>query len=219
MHFIIHLKTTNTHFFTNNVCINNITVSSNHIPHLSGPDDGRLITGGSLKDGWSYVMPNDQFLLDSEVTVAFSDEVQPHVQEQTDAMRSLYLSKGGSESFSDGTHLDTADSSERDVKEELTFVVKRGLQVVGCASLNEKTGRLSDVVVRPSARKSRVGESLIDAVKSHARQSNKIDTIIVQPKTEEGRAFFKKMGFSFVDDVGQYSKDDSPISIRMECKL
>mmetsp|Transcript_26349 Transcript_26349/g.53708 ORF Transcript_26349/g.53708 Transcript_26349/m.53708 type:complete len:516 (-) Transcript_26349:125-1672(-) len=198
-----------------------LIMSSNQTPHLSGPDDGHLITGGSLKDGWSYLMPNDKFLLDAEVTIAFSDEVQPHVQEQTGALRSLYLSKGvGSNSFiADMNHLDVTDAADRDASNELTVVVNRGLQVVGCASLDEKTGRLSDVVVRPSARRSQAAESLIEAVKSHARQSQKVEKIVVQPKTDEGRAFFKKMGFEFVNDVGQYSEDGTCENIRMECKL
>jgi ribosomal protein S18 acetylase RimI-like enzyme len=82
----------------------------------------------------------------------------------------------------------------------LTVVVKRGLQVVGCASLDEETGRLSDVVVRPSARSdSHVGQSLIDAVKNHARHSRKFDKIIVEPSnTSEGVAFFEKMGFELI---------------------
>jgi len=130
-----------------------LVMSQNHMPHLAGPDSC-YITGGSLKDGWSYVMPRDG-CLDSEVTVAFSDEVLPHVQEQTEALRSLYLSKKGPAESGDGE----ANDNEEKTGNELTIVVKRGLQVVGCASLNEKTGRLSDVVVRPSARRSQVGEN------------------------------------------------------------
>jgi len=96
-------------------------------------------------------------------------------------------------------------------------VVKRGLQVVGCATLDEKTGRLSDVVVRPSARRSHVGRSLIDAVKNHAIKSKKFDKIVVEPDTSESKAFFEKMGFEVADD----SHDEKYISeiVRMECKL
>ncbi|KAL7534706.1 hypothetical protein ACHAXR_009659 [Thalassiosira sp. AJA248-18] len=193
-----------------------LIMSQNHVPHLSDPEGSCYITGGSLKDGWSYVMPTDG-CLDSEVSVAFSDEVLPHVQEQTDALRSLYLSK------KDTSLVNETKGNEDKTGSELTIVVKRGLQVVGCANLNEKTGRLSDVVVRPSARRSQVGQSLIDAVKEHARQAN-IDTIVVtQPHTLDGKEFFQKMGFSSVDDgAAENDKSDDSYSstiIRMECKL
>jgi len=197
-----------------------MVMSQNGVPHLSGPDGGCYVTGGSLKDGWSYLMPTDG-CLDSEVSVAFADEVQPHVQEQTEALRSLYLSKRVSTSASSD---DETESEENNGGAELTVVVKRGLQVVGCASLNEKTGRVRDVVVRPSARRSQVGKSLIEAVKNHAKQSN-IDKIVAQTKTPDEREFFEKMGFSSVGDddtEGDEDKSDGVYSseiFRMECKL
>jgi N-acetylglutamate synthase-like GNAT family acetyltransferase len=191
-----------------------LMMSQNHLPHLADPDGSCYVSGGSLKDGWSYLMPNDGFL-DSEVDVAFSDEVLPHVKEQTEALRSLYLSRKGSMSASD----DAKDNKRNGT--ELTVVVKRGLQVVGCASLNDKTGRVSDVVVRPSARRSQVGQSLIEAVKEHARQSQ-IDKITAQSVTPEGKEFFEKMGFSSVDGDDDEGESDGAYSsqvFRMECKL
>ena len=180
-----------------------LVMSQNQIPHLSGPD-GFYITGGSLKDGWSYLMPGDGWL-DSEVSVAFSDEVAPHVHEQTEALRSLYLSTKKSKQIKDKDNTSTM------------IVVKRGLQVIGCASLNEKTGRLSDVVVKPSARRSQVGKSLIEAVKNHAK-AMLMEKIVAQPDTAEGKALFETMGFAAVDD----NNADGPYSseiVRMECKL
>jgi hypothetical protein len=185
-----------------------LVMSSNQVPHLRDPSGECYITGGSLKDGWSYLMPSDKVLLDSEVAFAFSDEVQPHIAEQTEALRSLYLSK--SESSPSRDELDITHRKSN----ALTVVVKRGLQVVGCASLDEKTGRLSDVVVRPSARRSHVGRSLIDAVKNHAIQSNKFDKLVVEPDTSESKAFFEKMGFELTGD-GKYTSE----IVRMECKL
>lgn len=185
-----------------------LIMSQNHVPHLSDPDGNCYITGGSLKDGWSYLMPTDG-CLDSEVSIAFQDEVQPNVKEQTEALRSLYLSKEDSG--------DKGCKGRDSAGTELTVVVKRGLQVVGCASLNEKTGLLSDVVVRPSARRSQVGQSLIDAVKNHARESN-VDKIVAQPNTLDGKEFFEKMGFSAVYDGAEGSEYSSEI-VRMECKL
>jgi len=197
-----------------------LIMSQNLVPHLSDPDGSCYITGGSLKDGWSYLMPTDG-CLDSEVSVAFSDEVQPYVQEQTEALRSLYLTKKGSSStLSDNKTTDT----EYNRGAELTVVVKRGLQVVGCASLNEKTGRVSDVVVRPSARRSQVGKSLIEAVKNHAKQSD-IEKIVAHTTATEEKEFFEKMGFILADDddtEGDKGKSSGLYSseiIRMECKL
>lgn len=173
-------------------------------------------------------MPPDKFLLDAEVTVAFSDEVQGHVQEQTAALRSLYLSKRESSMASDAKEgdgddeLNVTNPDGRDSSNELTIVVKRGLQVVGCASLNEKTGRLSDVVVRPSARRSRVGKSLIEAVKNHAKEGDKLDRLFVQPNSRDGRAFFENMGFSLADTLSCEDESDGSYSsevYRMECKL
>ena len=180
-----------------------LVMSQNQIPHLSGPD-GCHITGGSLKDGWSYLMPGDG-CLDSEVSVAFSDEVAPHVHEQTEALCSLYLSTKKSKQIKDKDNTCTM------------IVVKRGLQVIGCASLNEKTGRLSDVVVKPSARRSQVGKSLIEAVKNHAK-AMLMEKIVAQPDTAEGKALFETMGFAAVGD----NNADEPYSseiVRMECKL
>lgn len=124
-------------------------------------------------------MPSEN-LLDAEVSIAYADEIQPHVKEQTDALRSLYLSK--------------RTNAQRNSSNEVTILVKRGLQVVGCACLDEKSGLLHDVVVRPSARRSQVGESLIEAVMKHAKISKEIDTLIVQPHAE-GKELFEKMGF------------------------
>ena len=188
-----------------------LLMSSNQVPHLHGPNGECYITGGSLKDGWSYLMPSDKILLDSEVAFSFSDEVQPHVAEQAEALRSLYLSKSGSSSSQD--ELDATHHKSN----ALTVVVKRGLQVVGCASLDEKTGRLSDVVVRPSARRSYVGQSLIDAVKNRAIETKKFDKIVVEPDTSESKAFFEKMGFELTE--GGNDETYTSEIVRMECKL
>lgn len=180
-----------------------LIMQQNHIPHLSDPDGMCYVTGGSLKDGWSYLMPGDG-CLDSEVSVAYADEVQPHVHEQSEALRSLYLSSKKLNAIKD--------------KDDVTMIfVKRGLQVVGCASLNERTGRLSDVVVKPSARRNQVGRSLVEAVKNHAKAS-RIEKIVAQPDTAEGKALFENMGFTAVDDSNN-SVEYSNESVRMECRL
>lgn len=193
--------------------IHHISVSSNQVPHLSGPENSKYITGGSLKDGWSYLVPSDK-KLDEEVDIAYADEIQPYVKEQTDAMRSLYLNRSTSNIPLDASLKSNAD---RDSSNEVTIVVKRGLQVVGCASLDEKTGIVHDVIIRPSARRSQVGESLLGAVMKHAKLSKDLETLTVQPNAE-GKELFEKMGFTAVsrsDESDTYSTE----MIRMECKL
>lgn len=157
-------------------------------------------------------MPSENHL-DAEVDIAYADEIAPHVKEQTEAMRSLYLNRSASNIPLD----ESIKSIDRDSSNEVTIVVKRGLQVVGCASLDEKTGIVHDVVVRPSARRSQVGESLIEAVMKHAKLSKDIDTLIVQPNTD-GKELFEKMGFTAVGG-GENSDTYSSGVVRMECKL
>ena len=134
-------------------------------------------------------MPDDKFVLEQEVAVAFSDEVvDGHVREQADALRKLYLEK-------------EKVSSEG----EVTLVVKRGLQVVGCASFHEESGRISDVVVRPSARGSQVGRALVDSAVAHAKKVG-AEELVAEPETEEAKAFFSSLGFEEKDKGGGDTK-------------
>ena len=158
-------------------------------------------------------MPSDK-KLDEEVDIAYADEIQPHVKEQTEAMRSLYLNRSASNIPLDAS---LKSNAERDSSNEVTILVKRGLQVVGCASLDEKTGIVHDVIIRPSARRSQVGESLMEAVMKHAKLSKDLGTLIAQPNAE-GKELFEKMGFTAVAD-GNESDTYSSETVRMECKL
>ena len=178
-------------------------MASNQTPHLPHS----LRTGGSLKDGWSYLMPDDKFCLDAEVSIAFSDEVEGHVREQADALKQLYGRKN-SAAIRESIKLENAaEASEYEAAStssgggEVTLVVKRGLQVVGCASFHEETGRISDVVVRPSARRSQVGRTLVDSARAHAKKVG-ADKIVAEPDTDGARAFFEKLGFESVDGDG-----------------
>lgn len=168
-----------------------LVMSQNSVPHLSDPDGSCYISGGSLKDGWTYLMPQDG-VLDSEVSIAFHDEVQPHLNEQAAALRSLYLTE----------KKDTDEDEGPDIKQ---IFVKRGLQVVGCATLNEKTGRLRGLVVRPSFRRSQVGQSLVNAVKEYATATPGMEKVVCQPETAESREFFQNVGFAASDDNSQYT--------------
>jgi hypothetical protein len=48
-----------------------LIMGHNQTPHFTPDQYETMRTGGSLKDGWSYLMPNDKFILDVEVSVAF----------------------------------------------------------------------------------------------------------------------------------------------------
>lgn len=161
-------------------------------------------------------MPSENHL-DAEVDIAYADEIAPHVKEQTDAMRSLYLNRRSASNIPLDESVKSA-ASDRDSSNEVTIVVKRGLQVVGCASLDETTGIVHDVIIRPSARKNQVGESLIEAVMKHARLSKDIDTLIVQPNAD-GKELFEKMGFTAVGEGVNSGTSYSSQVVRMECKL
>lgn len=186
-----------------------LVMSSNQTPHFSVDEHSTLRSGGSLKDGWSYIMPDDEFVLDAEVTVAFSDEeLEGHVREQTEALKSLYLSS------KDSTKLENVDSSlsveksdsegeqaqptmaKKDTKH---FIVKRGLQVVGVATYCESSGRLRDVAVRPSAGK-QVSETLFNAVREHSKRMGRSGSLLVMPRSDESKKLFENIGFEEITD-------------------
>lgn len=175
-----------------------LLMASNQTPHFSPDEYGTLRGGGSLKDGWSYIVPSDELFLDSEVAVAYADEeLDDHVKEQTRALKALYLPRKSSDLAARG--LDVEEQVENEGK-EVTFFVKRGLQVVGCANYNEETGTISEIVLRPSARNSDVGGSLVDAVRSHARKLGRSGSLLVQPSTMENKVFLEQLGFEELND-------------------
>jgi len=160
-------------------------------------------------------VPPDAFLLDAEVSIGFSDELEDHVREQTEALKSLYLSDGKRKDES-GINANELSVEEVDGRTEvgkdgghpaICIVVKRGLQVAGCAWYDESTGRISDLVVRPSARESQVGEALVNAVRAHARKLKRSGSILVQPKSLENKEFLVgELGFEVVDGSVQTSE-------------
>lgn len=145
-----------------------LVMSHNNTPHLSQDPD--LLTGGSLKDGWSYLMPDEEVMLYQEVSSYFADEVDGHVKEQAEALRNLYSSR---HSFlaRQASSVDSDDNDDDHYKNEMTFVVKRGLQVVGCVSFDDKSGLISNLIIRPSVKGSTVDKDLLNAVIQHASVS------------------------------------------------
>lgn len=241
-----------------------LLLDTNHTPHLPV----ELKTGGSLKDGWSFLVPDDTHFLEQEVRVAFADELDEHLREQTEALRDLYLNKrqsstsqqpifsggtaasaaerrrttsvirsmvlsrSGSDSFVNST---TGNSSEgitmeqlsegndsdggRTTPGEMTFVMKRGLKVIGCATLQMPTMTLTDIVVRESSRRRGIGTALVEAVKNKLKQSatskgkeEQDFCIYVTPINDDTKAFFTSLGF-------EPTIDDSASLSRMKCRL
>ena len=190
-----------------------LVMATNQTPHFAPSEYSQLRSGGGLKDGWSYIVPHDSFILDAEVSVSFVDDLEDHVREQTEALRALYLSSGETISSSisrnsSSGHLSVEEidanqgeySGDASNNPAVCFVVKRGMQVVGCAWYDETSGRLSDVVVRPSARKSQVGKSLVNAVRSHARKLGRSGSLIIHPSSEDGKELLETLGFHEVAD-------------------
>lgn len=171
----------------------------NQTPHFTPDQHESLRTGGSLKDGWSYVMPDDDFILDVEVSVAFSDELEGHVREQTEALKSLYLSSQETEKLNADSNLFVEEEDKDKRGRQKHFIVKRGLQVVGVATYCEESGKLTDVAVRPSAGKE-VSETLFNAVKEHSRKMGRSGSLLVMPRSTDSMELFESMGFLEIDE-------------------
>lgn len=193
-----------------------LIMNSNSTPHIPPSRYRELRSGGTLRDGWSFLVPP---VLEPEVEVAFSDdELQDHIREQTTALKALYLSSsdisGRPTNWAESTMLQV--NEEVEPKNQLHFIVKRGLQVLGVATYSEETGQLKDVAIRPTAVTSRVtgtassdvnvAETLIHAVKQHARKMGRSNSLVVHVTSEANTALFKSLGFSEL--VGSKGNDD-----------
>lgn len=185
-----------------------LVMCHNHTPHFSVDEYSTLRTGGSLKDGWSYLMPDDQFILDAEVSVAFADELEGHVREQTEALKALYLGSRNPTELHPADDLSVEreqDSRTPNGNDAKHFVVKRGLQVVGVATYCERTGRLVDVAVRPSAGKL-VSETLFNAVREYSKGLGRSGSLLVMPRTDGSKKIFQDLGFQEVENGGDDEK-------------
>jgi hypothetical protein len=168
-----------------------LVLSQNGLPHLAAAPE--LHSGGTLKDGWSYLMPTDATVrrLSGVLMTSADRELEDHVQEQREALKALYLCSSSS-SKSPGE--ESKISVVEDAESVQHFVAQRGLQVIGVATYSETTGRLFDVAVRPSA-----GEdgttALFNAVKEHSKKFGRSGSLTVQPNTEESKQLFAAVGF------------------------
>ena len=178
-----------------------LILGQNQHPHIR---EISHLSGGQLKDGWSYLMPGDQILLDQEVAISFADELDPHTKEQSEALRALYLSSETTEGLQADPDLSLEEEnhskSGSSVSEVLKhIVVRRGLQVVGVATYNTETGVISDVAVRPSAGES-ASATLLKAVKDHSRKLGRSGSLTIVPRSKEHSELFQSMGFKEMDE-------------------
>ena len=112
-----------------------------------------------------------------------------HVQEQTVALKALYLSS----SSSSEEIIQTGDNENIENGKSLRFVVKRGFQVLAVATYSERNSLLTDVAIRPTAC---VAATLLEAVMQHALSSNKSQIVLaVRPREIGDKKLFQRMGF------------------------
>jgi Acetyltransferase (GNAT) domain len=198
-----------------------LVMHMNSTPHLTHRGADHLLTGGSLKDGWSFLMPHDFNADCARVDVVFSDqELESSVVEQKAALKALYLSShatiGNGNTSNNGSKNNNInpDDDHYSVEESDNgvihhFVVRQGLQVVGVATYAVSTGRVYDVAVRPSAGQSAT-ELLFNAIKDHSKRHGRSNSLLVQPRTEESRQMFESVGFR------QSATPDKEVSLHME---
>jgi len=175
-----------------------IVMAANITPHISPERYRELRSGGTLRDGWAFIVP-PVFDITVEMNVvnykgAIDNDLgwlHDHIQEQTKALEALYLSSSSSSLTEEKMHA----SDMQNIKDGklLRFVVKRGFQVLAVATYSEDNGVLTDVAIRPSGL---VDDALLDAIKKHALSLNKPKIILaVHPRTVEDKKLFQRMGF------------------------
>lgn len=167
----------------------------NATPHLTSPT---LHSGGSLKDGWNYILPTDRTVFQTvEVKSAFADEMSDHVREQTRALRALYLpSTTTPVSMTNDKTLTVEQegiNGQEDERSGKHFVVQRGHQVVAVATYTP-TGVVTDVAVQPGATGAR--EALFGAIQEHAKKLKRSGSLIVHARTAADEDALEEAGFS-----------------------
>ena len=229
-------------------------MSTNQSPHLNSPTVSYLKSGGSLRDGWNYLIPQKSLYSNTATVIFLDDNIQEHIKEQIEALKNLYIDSSDKscliipDDFNNSSNKikidlnktekedSTNDSNKRKFQIELrrstsnledvedtslisvstgnkksnkytTFVVKRGFQVVGFASLNESENTLENVVIRRSeSYNNHVGEALIYALRYHRdskikeESAIKDDYIVVESMCEQSKIIFAKLGYSHVKE-------------------
>jgi len=175
-----------------------LVMATNQTLHLRHSDDIDLLSGGGLKDGWSYIMPPDKSIMNEEVSVAFADKLEDNVREQTCAMKNLYASKKRNsfllENNDDAKEINGSAVKLNSRRKDVSIVVKRGLQVVACASFDDQTCLLSDVIIRPSAKRGNAWNALVEEAKVYTAKIQR-NRLFVEAETDEEKLFYEKNGF------------------------
>jgi len=144
-------------------------------------------------------MPSTKVLLNAEVSVSFSDELDEHVREQSQALKSLYLSSHDASKFTSKKDLTVEEESHNPLdgseQSNIHFIVQRGLQVVGCATLDSTSGLIYDVAIKPSAQKD-VVEALIAKIKDHTKEIGRTGSLVMQPRSAASLKMFEELGFA-----------------------
>jgi len=149
-------------------------------------------TGGSLQDGWSYLMPSGYHELD--VSTGQLDGFPLHVHEQRDALQALYL-KTEASNTQVGANSNDEDDGVVTLEDQHHFVVREGHQVVGVATYNAQSNIVSDLAIRPSAGSQAI-EKLFLAIRQHAEG----EKLRVRPNGQESRELLASVGFVPVAD-------------------
>ncbi len=185
-------------------------MGTNQTPHLNHVTDLDLLSGGGLKDGWAYIMPPDKHIMDETGHAELEVDMDDHLKEQTEALKNLYAYRRRSSDLSTEDNKNALSVQEingafirmNSNGNEVSILVKRGLEVVACASLNDQTGFLTDVVVRPSAKKGKAWKILVEEAKQFTLKTLENKVLRVQVDTDEEESFYRENGF-LIDEFQQ----------------
>ena len=145
------------------------------------------------------------------------------------ALKSLYSSS--EKEFTQ--HPSLLVESDTEQSNEIHFIVKQGMQVVGVATYSEISNQLTDVAIQPSAAavtiepsmdgessESTVAETLISAVKMHCRKRGRSNSLLVSARSAQTKDLFQRLGFVELhensgqdagDPVAPWSMLESPL--------
>lgn len=127
-----------------------LVLQQNVLPHIP---DAKLWSGGTLKDGWSYLIPD---VAETTVAVILDEtEMEPHVREQTQALEALY-----------SIEQTTADTP-------IQFIVRQGHQVVGVATYCQNAKTVAKVAIPPG--RETIHQLLQAAIKEHVGTDTSVE--------------------------------------------
>lgn len=147
--------------------------------------------------------------------------IQREAPRQPGVMRLLELSDAYAASLypAESNHMLPIEQLEADTVS--FFVARRGVEIVGCASLvrhDDGTAEIKRMFVDGSARGLKLGKRLLDQLESEARRFAisiiRLETGIYQP---EAIGLYRNAGYEEIPPFGDYKLD--PLSLFMEKHL